>query len=626
MANNAVASTSRGEPRAEPEVATKKPRPKPRRKLPTGSIQAAPFAPPSDLSSTITSAPRNVPTTVPLESILPVDLGPQDIPLTIADRAKSRVRNAKSKPVVQDIIDIPSDEDDRLLQLSPYRPKQKDAHRAKTRPIPDLPPPSIHPSQESLVTPTSDFQPAPAISSQLPPSDPPSSMLPLPTSTPESAKKRRQAVDAGDAEESPLNPSKKWKRRRVDLGDDENNQTRVSPPQAIATDGQPPNFFASSSSSLPPPPAPLVRGESRKEKLVNRNQLNDGVSPPRAIDSGRRREKKSRSKPKKKFPVQPEPNEVGNPPPISAPTSRSRLNAEAAGDTDEEAGLLVLPPPSRQLEPQSPLSDLSDASSRASKPVTPSSNRERLVPEVVITTVPRKRTSSPQIQAAKEGRSIGEDRTGESAKGRKRRKKVVEEDYFDGLDDQVEVTPKKGPKGKGKALPRGKSRTKPQPKEVVVDEESEGDRFDDVTKVSKKVKTKVKAKATAKAKSIRSRVVDSDDEVTADSTMKNSGLGAAPADDDRTGDFSTAVHQNMKRDEIALPQDTRVSLNLVVGSGTVLIATSRTAKKTHHHPPIPNPTRMSHHPLSLGKPLLLLLHPHLPDSTTATPLRTKKRP
>ena len=213
MADNAVASTSKDGAFAEPAAPTKKPRPKPKKKLPTGSIDGVPSAPPSDFAPAATTVPKTAITTAPSE-LIPEFLLPE-IPLTIADRAKSRARNAKAKPIVQDIIDIPSDEDEQLLRLSPHRPKQKVVRGAKSRPVPILPPPLSHPSQESPVTPTSDFQPAPAVSSQLPPSDPPSSTLPLPISTPESAKKRRQVPDADNVDEPPPNPSEKRNHQRV---------------------------------------------------------------------------------------------------------------------------------------------------------------------------------------------------------------------------------------------------------------------------------------------------------------------------------------------------------------------------------------------------------------------------
>lgn len=554
---NSVASTSRGEAPAEPEVAAKKPRPKPRRKPPTGLIDLGSFAPPSDFSSTTTPAPRNAPTTALVELALPDDSRPQDIPLTIADRAKSRVRNLKSKPVSQDIIDIPSDEDERLLQLSPHRPKQKGVHMAEVRPTPDPPPPPIHPSQESLVIPTSDFQPVPAISSQLPPSDPPSSTLPLSTSTPESAKKRRRVAHASDVEESPLNPSKKRKGQRVIMDD---NRTRVSPLQAIATVNQPPpDFFASSSSSLHPPPAPLVQGESRKEKPGKRNQ---------AIDPEPPRENKRRPKPKKKSAARPGPNEV----------EKSYKTTEVVDDSDEETQSFALPPPPRHLGSQSPLSDLSESTSpQAFKPVTPPG--KRLVPEVLITTIPRKRTSSSLVPVVEEGRSVGDEVDG-SPRKKKRQKKVAEEDYFDGLDDKVEAAPKNGSKkGKGKAPPRGKSKAKPQPKEVVDDEEFEEDHISNAIETSKKGKSKAKATRSGKP-----RVVDSDDEVTANAAMKTSGV--ALVDNEQTGDSSIA-RQNVRLDEIAPLQDTGVSPKLVTGSETALICDFKEAQENTPPPPSP---------------------------------------
>ena len=563
MVNNTAASTSKGEARAEPGVTTKKPRPKPRRKLPTGLIHAAPFALPSDISSTTTPATRNVPATVLLEPVLPADLKSQDIPLTIADRAKSRVRNAKSKPVVQDIIDIHSDEDEHLLRLSPHRPKQKDVHRTKARPdpIPDPLPPSIHPSQESLVTPTSDFQPIPAISSQLPPSDPPSSTIPLPTSTPESAKKRRQVPDFYGVEESRSSSSKKRKQQHVAIDDDEDNRTRISRPQAIEMDDQPPpNFFASSSSSHPPPPAPLAQGEYIP---LERNLLTDNVPPPEAIGSDRPREKKSRPKPKKKYVAQPDTNNVEKLSSISASTSRRRLDAEGpvyksaevVGDSDEEAGLLVLPPPeSHQLDHQSPPSDLSETeNSRASGPITPSNGPKRFIPEVLITTVPRKRTSSPPVE---EGRSVHNDKANGSPKGKKRQKKAVEEGYFDGLDEEVTAAPKNGPKGKGKgkAPLKGKSRMKPQPKEVVDDEEFEEDRVDNATGARRKAKTRSKAKAVQKAKSIAASTV-------------------APSSESDPANVKHIMGDSVaqRKDEILQHQDIVVSPSLAIGSETVLI-------------------------------------------------------
>ena len=551
MADNAVASTSKDGAFAEPAAPTKKPRPKPKKKLPTGSIDGVPSAPPSDFAPAATTVPKTAITTAPSE-LIPEFLLPE-IPLTIADRAKSRARNAKAKPIVQDIIDIPSDEDEQLLRLSPHRPKQKAVRGAKSRPIPNPPPPSSHPSQESLVTPTSDFQPAPAVSSQLPPSDPPSSTLPLPISTPESAKKRRQVPDADDE-----SPPKKRKHQRVVTDDDDNDDSRTHapPPRGMATfDPPPPNFFASSSSSLPPPPAPVVRGEPGKKKTVKRKQAADDPPPPEAVDSDPLKVGKSRPKPKKRSGVHPEPNEVGRTSSIPTTTSRSRSNAEApvyksaeiVDDSDEDGGSLVLPPPPRIPHSESPLSDLPETTgSDPSKPITPSTSRKRLVPEVVITTVPRKRTSSLIREVEKRG-TVDKDGADESPKGKKRQKQAGE-DYFVGLDE-VEVVPKEGPKGMRKAPPKGKGRKKPQTKEPIDDEEFQeplaDDPADGAAGMSGKAKSKVKTKVTTKTKTARpnkSRILDSDNEATADAAI------------DET---------------VTLAQDTRVSLGFVVSSPTI---------------------------------------------------------
>ena len=572
MVNNAAASTSRGEPRAAEVATTKKPRPKPRKKLPTGSIDAATSAPPSDPTPTTTTAQRTALNPALSEPIPPIESRPQDadIPLTIADRAKSRVRNAKSKLIAQDVINIPSDEDERLLRLSPHRPGKKDVHGAEEWLIPN---PSIHPSQESLVAPTSDYQLALAVSSQLPPSDPPSSTLPLPTSTPESAKKRRRVADGGDPGESPLNPSKKRKH-----GEDDND-AHVPLPRAIATaDQPPPNFFASSSSSLPPPPAPVGQAEPGKKKPTKRKQPANNAHPPEVADPEPLKEKKGRPKPKKKSGVLPEPTEVGQPSSISASTFRPKSkepvykSAEIIDDSDEEADLLTLPPPPHLMGSQSPLSDLSEQTNPGpSKPITPSSSRKRLVPEVVITTVPKKRTSSPSVREADERGSV--EVTG-SPKGKKRQKKVAEEKYFDGLDDELEAVPKKGTKGKGKAPPKGRSRAKPQPREVAGDEEFGEGPVEDAIGTSKKSKGRATtSKATTKAKSVRSAksrvvdVVDSEDEVTV----------AAPAKDsnEQTGDSSVA------------PQTTRVSFNHGHTPETFLIHKVQEDQENTPPPPIP---------------------------------------
>ena len=55
----------------------KKPRPKPKKKPPTGSIGAALSAPPSDVAPTITALPRTAVTTVIQEPTPPFEFYPQ---------------------------------------------------------------------------------------------------------------------------------------------------------------------------------------------------------------------------------------------------------------------------------------------------------------------------------------------------------------------------------------------------------------------------------------------------------------------------------------------------------------------------------------------------------------------
>ena len=245
-------------------------------------------------------------------------------------------------------------------------------------------------------------------------------------------------TDADIANESPLNPSKKRKRQRVVMDDEDDNEAHVPPPRTVATvDQPPPNFFASSSSSLPPPPAPLVRGKSGRNKPTKRKQPADDPPPAEVADPEPPKEKKSRPKPKKKSGVHPDPSGVGQSSSVSAPASRSRTDAKDPGyksaeivnDSDEEAGSLFLLPPPRLVDSQSPLSDLSEPTSPGpSKPITPSSGRKRLVPEVVITTVPKKRTSSPSIREAEERGNIDRDGANGGPKGKKRQKKAVQEE------------------------------------------------------------------------------------------------------------------------------------------------------------------------------------------------------
>ena len=596
MVDNAGASTSRGEVRTEPEVATKKPRPKPKKKPPRASINPAPSALPSDPAPPTIAASKAAMTTALPEQIPSTESLLQDVPLTIADRAKSRARNVKSKPIPQDIIDIPSDEDERLLRLSPHRPKLKDVREAKNRHIPDPPPPSVHHSQESLVAPTSDYQPALAVSSQLPPSDPPSSTLPLPTSTPESAKKRKKAVGTGDTGESPSNPPTRWKRQRVFIDDEDDDHGRMPPPRAIAiADEPPPNFFASSS-SLPPPPAPVVR-ESGKKKPAKRKQAVDDAPLSEVLDPEPPKEKKSRPKPKRKSGVMvlPEPTEVGRSPPISSPRPNARdrtyKSAEIVDDSDGEQDILALPPPPRLADSQSPLSDLSEPTTPGPpKPVSPSSGRKRLIPQVVITTAPKKRASSPLIREAEEGGNVDQDEVNGSPKGKKRQKRVTEKNNFDGLDDEVEVVPKKGTKGKGKAPPKGKRKAKPQPMEAVDDQEFGEVPTDHTAMTNRKGKSKAVTRATTKTKPARPgkpRAVDSDDEVTADAPAKDSEV--AFGDDEH----ASAAQQDTRRDE-APSQSAGVGLSSVTGPETILIPNFQEGRE--NTPPPPKPVKSKSNP------------------------------
>jgi hypothetical protein len=88
---------------------------------------------------------------------------------------------------------------------------------------------------------------------------------------------------------------------------------------------------------------------------------------------------------------------------------------------------------------------------------------------VAFATVPRKRTDSPVIREVEEWGSVGRDRVDGSLKRNEWQKKAA--GYFDDLDGEVAVVPRKGSKGKGKAAPESKGRTTPQPKEVMDDGE-----------------------------------------------------------------------------------------------------------------------------------------------------------
>ena len=246
---------------------------------------------------------------------------------------------------------------------------------------------------------------------------------------------------------------------------------------------------------------------------MKRNRLANDIPPPEPIGSDLPRGKKSRPKPKKKPAAQLDLDVVGKSASIFASTSKSRPNidgpiyksAEVVDDSDEELGSLVLPPPHKPNS-HSSLSDLSETTgSPGSKDVTPWDSPKRLVPQVVITTVPSKRTSSPPVQEGEDGRNVNKDMTGGSPKGKKRRKKAVktvEEDYFNGLDDEAETNPKGKSKGKGKAR-------------------------------------------------------------------------------------DSMVQHNVERDEIAPPQDTKVSQNLTLGSESILICDFKEDQENTTPPPGP---------------------------------------
>ena len=179
-----------------------------------------------------------------------------------------------------------------------------------------------------------------------------------------------------------------------------------------------------------------------------------------------------------------------------------------------------------------------------------------------------------------------------SPKGRKRQKKAVEEDYFDGLD-KVEVSPKKGPKGKGKAQSKGKSKAKPQAKKVVDEEEFEDGSAEDAPETSKKAKGKAKTKVTAKTKSRRStksRVVDSDDEATEDAVVKEPEV--APADGEQAG--GSTAQQDVGLGEPSPPQGSKVISNLFIGSEDIL--TCNLQEDQENTPPPPNPVKSKSNP------------------------------
>jgi len=125
--------------------------------------------------------------------------------------------------------------------------------------IPNPPPPSSHPSQESLVTPTRQIlSPLLLLVLNSPPSDLPSSTLPLPISTPESAKKRRQLPDVDDVDGS---PQKKRKHQRVDT----DTRTHHSG-NGIRPTPHPPELLRAFVIVTPPTTCSPGSGRTRKEE------------------------------------------------------------------------------------------------------------------------------------------------------------------------------------------------------------------------------------------------------------------------------------------------------------------------------------------------------------------------
>ena len=209
-----------------------------------------------------------------------------DFPLVVPDTlGLSKISRSKCRieARAQDTTGLPPDEDERLPQLSPHRPnKQKNVRRAMNQPIPNASPPSVYPSQELLVKPSSDRHPAPlsVLSCLLP------IRLPAHYLYPELAKKRRHGADADDVENSPLDLSKKRKCQRVVMDEEDDDEAHLPPPWAIPTVDRPPspsNSLVSSSPPLPSPPTPVIQGESRKQKHGKGKQVNDDTPPRRFL-------------------------------------------------------------------------------------------------------------------------------------------------------------------------------------------------------------------------------------------------------------------------------------------------------------------------------------------------------
>ena len=136
---------------------------------------------------------------------------------------------------------------------------------------------------------------------------------------------------------TPFSPSKKRKRPRVGMNDDE---AYIRLPRAMATVDQPPTFSASSSSLLPPPPAHVIRRECRKKKAAKGKQDTDDAPPPEGLDSDPPKGK-SPPKPKKESSVRPKPGDAGQSSSVSASTSQPGSNVKDPAYKNAETSMTL---------------------------------------------------------------------------------------------------------------------------------------------------------------------------------------------------------------------------------------------------------------------------------------------
>ena len=205
-----------------------------------------------------------------------------------------------------------------------------------------------------------------------------------------------------------------------------------------------------------------------------------------------------------------------------------------------------------------------------------------------------------------------------SPKGNKRQMKGAEN--FDDLQEKVVIVPRKGPRGKGKAPPKGKGRAKPQPKEVV-EGEVEEDPAEDATGTSRRRRTRSRRGRHQRGSPAdrASLVADSDDEVAI-----TKGSEMMLADGGQVSDPLMA-QQNPNVDEASQSRDAKVSLNFVIDSGIVLMLILSGGPRKYTTAPQARQIQDSRrNRQSLGSPLLPVLRPPSPDSTTVTLLQVKK--